>query len=159
MLSSFILFNFQLYHALIQSSCCFCWLVQFLLRNSMVWVCTQTLGRMNMLICSNLGLHTQITINCACNISRLFIPKISTKLCIQCSVVYEYKRGICSNISKKEYLCVQIWLNSIILCTHFSNLETGRPNLIIFKVRIKCLKGRQLSLWLIVDVYTVISRL
>lgn len=124
MFFSFILF--QLCHALMSCSCCFCCLVQFLLRDSMVWVCTQILGRMNMLISSNLRLHTQITINCACNFSRLFVLKISTKLCIQCSVMYEYKRGICSNISKKEYLCVQIWWYSIIWCTHFSNLETER---------------------------------
>lgn len=98
--------------------------MQFLLRDSMVWVCTQSSGRMNMLISSSLRLHTQITINCACNFSRLFVLKISTKLCIQCSVMHEYKRGICSNISKKEYLCVQIWCNSIIWCAHFSNLDT-----------------------------------
>lgn len=53
---------------------------------------------------------------------------------------------------RKEYLCVQIWWNSIIICTHFSSLETRRQKLIILKVGMNCLKGRQLSLWLKVDV-------
>lgn len=119
-------FHSDVYHVLIWCSCsCWC-LEQFLLEDIKVWICTQSLDRMNMLISSNVRLHTQITINCACNFSRLFVLKISNKLCIQCSVMYEYKRWTYSNISKWEYLCVQIWCNPIILCAHFSNLKTGR---------------------------------
>lgn len=126
MFGSLSAFHSELCHALSWCSRCFCCLVQSLLKDSMVWIYTQSLDRMNMLISSNLRLHTQITINCACSFSRLFVLKISTKLCIRCSVMYEYKRWTCSNISKWEYLCVQIWCNSIIWCAHFNNLKTGR---------------------------------
>jgi len=70
-----------------------------------------------------------ITINCACNFSKLFVLKISAKLCIQYSVMYEYKRWTSSNISKWKYLCVQIWYNSITQCTHVSNLKTERQKI------------------------------
>lgn len=102
---------------------------------------------MNMLISSNLRLHTQITINCASNFSRLFVLKISTKLCIQCSVMYEYKRRTCSNISKWEYLYVQIWCNSIVWIQ-----KQRDKNLTVSDSGIKCSRGVQLSLRPIEDV-------
>ena len=145
-------FHSELYHALIWWLHCFCCQVLSLLKDSMVWICTQSLDRTNMLISCNLRLHTQITINCACNFSRLFVLKISTELYIQCSVIYEYKRWTCSNISKWEYLCVQIWCNSIVWCAHFSSLSTGRQKLIALERGIKCSGGRQLSLHPIVDI-------
>lgn len=78
-----------------------------------------------------------ITINCACNFSKLFVLKISAKLHIQYTVMYEYKRWTCSNISKWKYLCVQIWYNSITQCTHVSNLKTERQKFIILEVEQK----------------------
>lgn len=97
---------------------------------------------MNMLISSNLRLHTQITINCASNFSRLFVLKMSTKLCIQCSVMYEYKRWTCSNISEWEYLYVQIWCNSIIWIW-----KQRDKNLSVSDRGMKCSRDMQLSLW------------